>query len=142
MIRVYRALLRLYPQGFRSAFAEEILATLARVEAERAKRASINRIVLSGREIAGLLAGIFVERLGIRHSRTEVPAFASGSGLGMQTSVSDEMADIEQSIRFHLAQTIACIAHHKFEAARFHAREEDRARQRLAMLHDSSTAKG
>jgi hypothetical protein len=127
MMRVYRALLRFYPESFRSAFTEEILATLARVEGDRAKAGSLDRVLSFGREIAGLLAGIFVERLGLGRSRRQMPAIASGT---------DDIAEVEQSVRFHLAQTIDCIAHHKFEGARFHAREEDRARQRLKELHE------
>jgi hypothetical protein len=138
MMRIYRALLRFYPEGFRAAFADEILVTLARVEAERAKLRSISRILLSGREIAGLVAGVFAERFRLGRSRYEVPAIASGRGFPPHVSVSSEIAELEESIRFHLAQTIDCIAHHKFEGARFHAREEERARQRLSMLRDSS----
>ncbi|MFL6448865.1 MAG: hypothetical protein ACJ746_14430 [Bryobacteraceae bacterium] len=126
MMRVYRSLLRLYPESFRSGFGEEILTTLARLEAERASDGWMDRIVSSGREIAGLLGGSIVERFRVRSSRCQMPAIASDS---------DEIAAVEQSIRFHLEQTIDCIAHHRFDGARFHAREEDRARQRLRILN-------
>jgi hypothetical protein len=134
MISVYRILLRLYPRSFRSAFADEILATLAEVEEDCASRGTIDRILLAGREIAGLLAGVFVERF--RPER-----YADAVRATVQTPVSDEVVDLEKSIRFHLAQTIDCIAHHKFEGARFHAREEERTRQRLRDIQRAAESK-
>jgi hypothetical protein len=119
---VYRALLRLYPRSFRSSFGAEILATLSRLEADRATAGRTRRVVSSGVEIAGLLAGIFVERFRLRRSEP----------------VRDAIAEAEASVRFHLAQTVDCIAHHRFEGARFHAREEARARERLSTLQHSS----
>lgn len=50
MIRVYRALLKLYPYDFRAKFAAEMLAAFARLGADR--RAA---------ELAGLLAGAAAE---------------------------------------------------------------------------------
>jgi hypothetical protein len=123
MTGVYRALLRFYPKSFRCSFGAEILATLSRLEADRATDGRTRRVVSSGVEIAGLLAGIFVERFRLRRSEP----------------VRDAIAEAEASVRFHLAQTVDCIAHHRFEGARFHSREEARARERLSTLQQSSS---
>jgi hypothetical protein len=120
---IYRALLRLYPKSFRSSFGAEILGTLSRLEADRATGGRTRGVISSGVEIAGLLAGSCVERFRLRRSEP----------------VRDAIAEAEASVRFHLAQTVDCIAHHRFEGARFHAREEARARERVSTLQQSST---
>src|SRR4051794_32137612 len=142
MLKIYRALLRLYPKSFRSAFEGEITATLARVESDRANRGPIDRILLSGRELAGLLIGVVVQRLGLARCGAEIPAVAAGSACGTQNSDLDEIAEVERSIRFHLAKTIDCIAHHRFEGARLHAREEARAREQLIELRRREADRG
>lgn len=134
MMRVYRVLLRLYPKSFRSAFEGEIAATLARVESEWADGGTIRRILLSGREILGLLAGMVVQHSRAGRSGEELPAVAAASVFSTQGSDLDEIAEIERSIRFHRNKTIDCIANHKFEGARLHAREEERARAQLMKL--------
>jgi len=134
---IYRWLLRLYPESFRSAFEQEILATLARVECESANRGTIRRILLFGREVAGLLVGMVVQRSRPTSSALQAPALAAASVFDTQASDSDEIAEVERSIRFHLTKTIDCIAHHNFEGARLHAREEQRARAQLANFHTS-----
>ncbi len=131
MMRIYRALLRLYPESFRSALGDEMLATLARVEADRSHFGKLRRILQSAEEISGLLAGIFVERCRLRRSINGIPAVTSGCSLPAPRSVAEEITEAEESIRFHLAKTLDCIAHHRFEGARYHAREEDQSRQRL-----------
>lgn len=139
MICIYRALLRLYPKRFRCSFGEEILATLARVEADRASQGRAQRAVSSCVEIAGLLTGILVERSRLRRPDAGSLAAASVSEPSAHGPVTDAIAEAEASIRFHLAQTIDCIAHHRFEGARFHAGEEVRARERLSALRRSSS---
>lgn len=139
MMTVYRALVRLYPKSFRSAFEQEIAATLARVETERANRGTINRVLLSGREIVGLLVGIVVQRSWFSHSVAEMPAAAAASAFSTQPSDLEEIAEVERSIRFHLDKTIDCIANHRFDGARLHAREEERARAQLMKMKDSDS---
>lgn len=139
MIRIYRTLLRLYPESFRSSFGEEMLTTLSRVESERATVGRTRRVLSSGAEIAGLLTGIFVQRFRLRRSEAGLPAAAAVSGSGVHGPATDEIAEAEASVRFHLAQAVDCIAHHKFEGARFHAREEERARERLNALQRPSS---
>jgi hypothetical protein len=138
VIRIYRAILRFYPRGFRSSFGEEILATLCRLDADRASGGPVRRIFFSAVEIAGLVAGIFVQRLRLRRSNGGSHAPASPSGPGLHDPVTDPIAEAKASVRFHLAQTVDCIAHHRFDGARFHAREEALARQRLGALQQSS----
>lgn len=130
MMWIYRALLRCYPEWFRSAFGDEILATVARVEADRAHCGKLTQIVSAVAEVSGLVAGILVERFRSRDSATALPALASAT----QQPVPDEIAELEESIRFHLAQTLDCIAHHRFAGARFHTREEEQDRERLRNL--------
>jgi hypothetical protein len=141
MMRLYRALLRFYPERFRSVFRDEILATLAQVHAEKADCGRLTRILAFVREMSGLLAGIFVERCRVRRSAIEIPVTASAASLPTPKSIEEEIAEAEQSIQFHLAKTIECIAHHRFEGARFHAREEDEFRQRLRSLQHLSRVK-
>lgn len=136
MIAVYRMLLRLYPKAFRSAFAEEILATQSRIESDRANHRLLHRALFRVREISGLLKGIFVEWLQLARPLTDIPAVPSVSSSVIRPSVVDEIAKAEEAVRFHLAKTIDCIAHHQFEGARLHAREEDRARQHLSRLKE------
>lgn len=139
MIGIYRALLRFYPKGFRSSFGEEILATLCRLEADRASGGRVGRIFSSAVEIAGLLIGMFVQRFRLRRSNAGSHAPVSASGPGIHQPATDPIAEAEASVRFHLAQTVDCIAHHRFDGARLHAREEARARQRLSALQQSSS---
>ena len=82
---------------------------------------------MRSKELTGLLAGICWQSI-----RDPVPEIAEVA--------SDEIAEAAQSVQFHLAQTVACIAHHKFEAARLHAREEEWAREKLRQLQSSSAA--
>lgn len=139
MIRIYRILLRFYPKSFRSCFGEEILATLSQVEAERATGGLARRIVSSSLEVAALLAGIFVERFCVRRSGVAWRHVGSGSPSTVHAPASGAIAEAEATVRFHLARTIDCIAHHRFEGARFHAREEAAARQRLSTLQHPSS---
>jgi len=139
VIRIYRTLLRFYPKSFRSSFGEEILATLSQVEADRASGPVARRIVSSSLEIAGLLAGVFVQRFCVRRSGAPWPHIGSGSGSTVHAPALDAIAEAEATARFHLAQTIDCIAHHRFEGARFHAKEEAAARQRLSTLQHPSS---
>lgn len=139
MIRLYRTMLRFYPKSFRSSFGEEILATLRRLDADRASSGRVPRICFSAVEVAGLLVGVFVQRFRLTRSNLGSQAPASVSEPGMHKAITDPIAEAEASVRFHLAQTVDCIAHHRFDGARFHAQEEARARQRLSALQQSSS---
>ena len=121
---VFRMLLRFYPKSFREAFSEEMLATLERVRREEAGHGVMRRIPFLLREVLGLLAGIGAEQAPLGHFPSS-PVFPLS-----------EIAQEEERVQFHLAQTIDCIANHRFTGARFHAAEEDRARERLRVLRN------
>ena len=120
-VRLYRTVLRLYPEHYRSELAVEMLTTFERLLAERRRQGAIAALRFLGRELGGLLAGACRERM--RCVPVSQPA-----------ADPDSVEEAQQAVRFHLAQTVDCIAHHRFARARFHAAEEDRARERLRTL--------
>ncbi len=130
MKHVFRMLLRFYPKSFRDAFSEEMLATFERVQGEEAEHHVTRRILFLLRELWGLLAGIWVEQAPL------------GSLPSSPLPRLNEVAQEEERVQFHLAQTIDCIANHRFAGARFHAAEEDRARERLRALRAFSGERG
>jgi hypothetical protein len=139
MRRLYRILLLFYPEAYRNDLSQEMLAVFERLLGEQANRGTFARFRFAMREIAGLVFGFSVQRLRPR------PAFVAKS-LGLladaealnRPSNLNEIAEAEECVRFHLVQVIECIANHRFEGARFHAREEERARERLSLLQHSS----
>ena len=130
MRSLFQMLMRFYPKNFRREFTQEILTTLESLQREQTNRGSIGRSLFVLREIAGLLRGAFAEQLSSIGS-PKCPAIADAPPMGV------EITDLERRIRFHLLQTIHCIANHKFAGARFHAAEEDRARSTLLALQTS-----
>jgi hypothetical protein len=131
-------LLWLYPTSFRSEFFHEMLTTLENGHRERINSGLIPRMLFLLREVAGLLRGAYIEQLSsVRFATKYLVVARPGSGVN-DSSNPNEIAELEQRIRFHLSQTVHCIANHGFEGARFHAAEEDRARARLLALQASS----
>jgi hypothetical protein len=141
VIGLYRFLLRLYPANFQSAFAAEMMAALARLRADKAHCGTMRRTVFSLREVVGLLAGIFVQRFRLRASLKRVPVVDSVSAISTKGIAHDDIGEAEESIRFHSGKTIDCIAHHRFEGARIHARAEELAQERLQALQQRSSEK-
>ena len=90
------------------------------------------------REIAGLLRGPCSEQIISVCSAPKYPVTAHPDASVNDGSDGNEITELEQRIRFHLSQTVHCIANHRFEGVRFHAAEEDRARARLLVLQASS----
>ncbi len=140
MKHLFRILLRLYPKNFRCLFSQEMLATFEHLQSETVNRGSIRRIQFMIREVAGLLVGICTEQMRFEHRRLNRLAASTCAFSLTDISNLSEVAEAEQCIRFHLSQTVDCIANHRFEGARFHAFEEDRARERLRLLHALSRA--
>ena len=91
---------------------------------------------LSLREIFGLLGGISIERFRLKRFESELPVPAAVSLSPTERSSPDRIPEAEEAIRFHLEKTIECIACHKFEGARYHARQEERAREELQRLRE------
>lgn len=135
---LYRMLLRLYPRRFRSEFSQEMFTTFESLWREKENRAPICRFLFTLREVAGLVRGICDEQIRFTAcSRAKYPVSADEGPGASHDPDWDEIAALEQRVRFHLSQTIDCIANHRFEGARFHAAEEDRARGRLRSLQAS-----
>jgi hypothetical protein len=138
MKRLFQVMLRLYPKSFRSRFSREMLTTFEDLRREKANCRSIWQIVFLLREIGGLLRGVCAEQFRFAvGSRQNLPV-----AVGAESGVNDgsnrsEIAELEERVRFHLSQTVDCIANHRFEGARIHAAEEDRARARLLVLQAS-----
>jgi hypothetical protein len=63
MLTVYRQLLRLYPVTYRAQFADEMLAVFLDASADIRKQNALRRVMFSGREILGLVSGIWGEHL-------------------------------------------------------------------------------
>src|SRR4051794_16394757 len=118
-----------------------MMAALARRQADSAHCGTMRRTLFSLREVVGLLAGIFVQRFRLGPFSKAVPVGASVSERSTEAFVPDDIGEAEESIRFHLGKTIDCIAHHKFEGARFHASAEQLARERLRALQHRSSEK-
>lgn len=135
MKRIYQLFLRLYPGTFRRLFEQEMLASFERLLRDERGHGLLRTARFVGREFVGLVAGACAERMDLLRVRFEEVSAAVVSTPDVQ-SVVDER-ELEQYIRFHLSRTIECIASHRFEGARFHAREEDRARTRLRELQQS-----
>ena len=116
-----------------------MLTTFEDLRREKANCRSIWQIVFLLREIGGLLRGVCAEQFRFAvGSRRNLPV-----AVGAEPGVNDgsnrsEIAELEERVRFHLSQTVDCIANHRFEGARIHAAEEDQARARLLVLQASS----
>lgn len=63
MLPFYRALLRLYPAGYRCEFADEMMDVLSEVQGEIRKKNAMTRIFFAMREAGGLLSGAVQEHL-------------------------------------------------------------------------------
>jgi hypothetical protein len=135
MRRLYRILLHLYPEAYRSDFSNEMLTVFECLLDEQADRGVLARVRFGSAEFGGLLLGACVQRLGSRPAlvlkSTNMPVAAKQPNCHSNL---DEIAEAEQRVRFHLSQTIECIATHKFSGARFHSGEEGQARERLRLL--------
>jgi len=63
MLRIYRALLHLYPASHRELFGAEMIAVFSQMQADTAKKSMTARGVFSLREAAGLLRGAMREQV-------------------------------------------------------------------------------
>ena len=57
MLAFYRALLRLYPAGYRCEYGDEMMDVLLEVQAENRKKGVLTRLFSGARETGGLLYG-------------------------------------------------------------------------------------
>jgi hypothetical protein len=125
MRQIYRALLRLYPGDYRSAFSSEMLATFDKVAEERLRTGLASaRFALP--ELSGLLLGAAVEWMAKFGSTRTVRSEA--------LDLPDEVMEAQDRVSFLVTRIEYAIAHHDFSAARSYCNEESRERENLQIL--------
>ncbi|HTS51347.1 MAG TPA: hypothetical protein VMH05_25545 [Bryobacteraceae bacterium] len=148
---VYRALLRLFPEDYRSFFEAEMLDAFGRASEEQRARGLIayGRFVCT--ELAGLVLSAPLEWIAKTTTSSSIRArslpdlrlmrpagvprevwFASART--MSAAVPDEIAEAERRVEFCLRRMECAIATHDFQGARFYSNEDLKARENLRLL--------
>ena len=132
VLRVYQAVLRLYPAGYRAVFAREMVETFRQAMEQARKRGHLTFVAFVTCELAGLLNGAFTEwmakwtareaYLTSRRARREVLELPS------------DVVAIQGHIDHVLRSMEFAIAHHDFPKARFYSDQERIARTLLERL--------
>jgi hypothetical protein len=122
MRRLYQFILQFYPAEYRAAFAAEMLATFDGAAAGFRHRGRWLRF--AARELLGLVAGLPAEWTA---KRTHGQQYLAPH----QSTLPDEIVDIQKQIQELIRGMEFAIAHHDFPNARRYSDEERIARSRL-----------
>jgi hypothetical protein len=128
-MRIFNALLRLYPPEYRRIFASEMLIVLeASHKGCQRELAPYCRFVIA--ESFGLLRGAIVEWI----AELTSGSYVKERHLPDHEILPTEVAEARKQVKFILSQMEHAIAHHQFEKARFYSEEERKARENLRLL--------
>ena len=131
---IYRAILRLYPAEYRAVFASEMVATFDQAAADSGKRGILHFVLFATCEFAGLLKGLFTERMARRAAQDGY--ITTGCLSTEDTQLPAEIVEVQNRLARLLRGMEFAIAHHDFPKARFYSNEERVTRAMLERLMD------
>ena len=148
---VYRALLRFFPEDYRSIFAAEMLDAFGRASEEQRARGRVEYVRFVCAELVALAISVPMEWMAKVCTSSSIRArslpdlrmmrpagvprelwFASART--MSAPAPDEIAEAEQRVEFYLRRMEHAIATHDFPGARFYSNEDLKAREKLRQL--------
>ena len=133
MRRLYKWLLRFYPQDYRAAFASQMLATFDQSAAERRRRGWGAYIWFALCELLGMVTGAVREWIAKRASPAIVREGALadlGERLPSPVTVAEQRIAALRKLMTH------AIANHDFAGARRYSYEELREQENLRVLRE------
>jgi len=128
MIRLFRMLLRLYPERIREVFGEEMISVWERTWAERKGKGLVVWAGFCAAEIAALMWDALRSRVGGKERFVMID--------GNRDDLPEEVLQAEQQVAALVTQMVSAIAGHKFEEARRCSNQEREARERLRSLRE------
>ncbi|HTS32195.1 MAG TPA: hypothetical protein VMH81_40270 [Bryobacteraceae bacterium] len=153
--RIYRTLLRLYPNDYRALFAAEMSRAFRQAAEERRRQCGPAFVGFLLSELAGLLIGASAEWISkwttdrsvrgrslpdLRMLRPPgVPRevwFAGACLSAPDTSLPEELIDARNRVSLLVQRMVYAIANHDFPGARRYSNEERQARAQLRRLEE------
>lgn len=127
MHRLYQFILKFYPAAYQAAFTAEMLATFDQAAAVSHQRGRAAFLRFSVRELFGLFSGLLSEWTA---KRARGPHYLAAQN----STLPEEIVDIQKHIQELIRSMEFAIAHHDFPNARRYSDEECIARARLNEL--------
>ncbi|MFL6463922.1 MAG: hypothetical protein ACJ73N_05885 [Bryobacteraceae bacterium] len=133
-MKIFTALLRLYPPEYRSAFASEMLIVLEEASRRvcRRKWAPYAHFVLI--ESFGLIRGAIAEWAVSLTTNSYISDQCLPGHADNKENLPAEVTEARRQVKLVLSQMEHAIANHQFEKARFYSEEERKARENLRLL--------
>ena len=132
MRKLYRAILSLYPTEYRSIFAQEMVEVFDHAAMAAEKQGLLSLLRFAACEFAGLLNGLFSER--VTRWRDRERYITSRCLSRPDTGFPLEIADLQSRLEHLLRSMEFAIAHHDFPGARYYSNEERGTRAHLQRL--------
>lgn len=127
MKKIYCRFLRFYPADYQATFAYEMRRVFEEAAKERRAAGWSAYLGFAVSELAGLCSAICAEW--VARFTVSKPQFACAAA--PVTDMPHEVAEAQRRVNSHVQQMIQAIASHEFEKARFHSKEEQKAREVL-----------
>ena len=122
MRKLYRAILSLYPMEYRSMFAQEMVEVFDHAAMAAEEQGLLSLLRFAACELAGLLNGLFSER--VTRWRDRERYIASRCLSRPDTGFPSEIADVQNRLEHLLRSMEFAIAYHDFPGARYYSNEE------------------
>jgi hypothetical protein len=129
ILRIVRLLMRIYPRGYRSAYADEMVFVLRQTHAEQ--KGLISHLWFALREGMGLIWGGLLAR---RSVFLDQGRLRQRSRIAPMNGLPDEVQQAQALVDYAMDRMVRAIADKRFAHARRHSDEEREARRILLQL--------
>ncbi|MBV8843079.1 MAG: hypothetical protein JO307_09730 [Bryobacterales bacterium] len=134
MKRLYRALLWLFPPGYRLAFGDEMTAVFEALARDRRRRGKAVYLEFLLTESITLIAGAVLEWIEKAAGREYPADVAAARRAETDVSVPAEIIEARQRVTTLVSLMTDAISRYDYKRARFYSLAEERERRRLRAL--------